>query len=165
MERTAMVNERRWALRLLAIGFGTLTLTSCSKSPVRTLIVSLTLTDKTEDMVELSDNRCSGSGGYSDIEDGFQVTIKDDTGKILGLATLAGSSLKKGMDDSEFAQVAEKAAIESGISALSFRRCTLIGKAKVADRAFYIVSSKRGETTHAREELIKSQWRIGLTIG
>lgn len=40
------------------------------------------------DEVFAADQPCAGSGGYSDIRDGAQVTVTDETGKLLGVGSL-----------------------------------------------------------------------------
>jgi len=65
-----------------------ITMTSGSGSATVTVHGTMTLTDSSGGVT--GETPCNGSGGYSDIADGAQVVISDDTGKTLTIVQLTG---------------------------------------------------------------------------
>ncbi|HYQ64532.1 hypothetical protein [Actinophytocola sp.] len=89
-----------------------------------------------------SGSDCSGRGGYDDIHEGTDVTVYDDTGKIVGASELTGSSY--GASDSS---------------------CTWFFQVKVqGGHDFYQVEvSHRGKITVSAAEAKSRQ--VALTLG
>jgi hypothetical protein len=89
---------------------------------------------------------CVGTGGYSDIAPGLQVTVKDGSGNILGLGKL-GPDQHKG----QYSEVA----CEYGFKVENIPR---------AD--FYDIEvGRRGSLKYSFEEIRKKGWVLTFTLG
>ncbi|MBA2489231.1 MAG: hypothetical protein H0V36_07945 [Chloroflexi bacterium] len=86
---------------------------------------------------------CWGTGGYSDIRAGMNVTVKDENGKLLGASSLGPGK-------------------PSGSS-----RCTFeFSVPDVAEANIYsIESGRRGALSYPRVELEAMGWSLGLSNG
>lgn len=104
---------------------------------------TLTLTDT--DAFWTQGSTCSGSGGYSDLDIGGQVTLTDDSGKIIGSTTLSTGTASSS-SECEFA----------------FR----FDQPIVPTARFYSVEvTHRGKITDSADELRASGWAFSLSIG
>jgi hypothetical protein len=92
---------------------------------------------------DVAGKACSVSGGYSDIQPGAMVVIKNQDGKILATGHLdAGKVVNLGRCDFAF----------------------LIQD--VPDADFYLIEvSHRGEVTYSKKDLEGQGWKISLTLG
>lgn len=85
---------------------------------------------------------CIGRGGYSDIEPGAQIVIKDESGDII-----ATSRLER-----------DPNSVVGG--------CTFIFIAEVPDARFYTFTlGRRGDITYSRDEIERMGWAPALGIG
>ncbi|WP_256793258.1 hypothetical protein [Terrabacter sp. Ter38] len=85
---------------------------------------------------------CSGQGGYSDIHDGTQVVVEDETGK-----TLATSALGPGTFDGT-----------SCVFSFSL--------AEVPKAAYYRVEgAHRGVLQYSYQDMVSANWSVHLTLG
>jgi hypothetical protein len=83
---------------------------------------------------------CVGSNGYSDLQAGAPVVVKNDKGR-----TIATSSLDAGVPGT--------------------RQCVFGFTAKVPDATFYVIEvTHRGEVTYSRKQLEKRKWRLALSL-
>lgn len=111
-------------------------------APERHSIIGiLTLTDTDEFWSE--GDPCAGSGGYDDIQEGAQVTVRDGEGHVL-----ATSDLLEGVASSDY-------------------ECDFpFAVPDVPEARFYAVEiSHRGEITNSRRDLERNDWFVGLTLG
>ena len=96
--------------------------------------------------VERSGSLCYGTGGYSDIETGLKVVVKDERGKILGISSL-GADIYEG--DYPSVVCLFPFVIED------------LPKAK-----FYAVEvGRRGEMIYSYEDLVEMNWEVGFSLG
>jgi len=85
---------------------------------------------------------CSGRGGYSDIEPGAQIVIRDESGDII-----ATSRLER-----------DPNSVVGG--------CTFIFIAEVPDARFYTFSlGRRGDITYSKTEMEQMGWAPALVVG
>lgn len=123
-----MVRAMLLAMLLAACGTGGATLTG-----------TLTLTS---DDLAGSDDNCSGTGGFGDIQQGMDVVIRDETGAIIGTSRV-------------------------GPGTRSGRHCEFgfeVVELPIAE--FYTVEvGDRGDLTYSPEELSEMDWHIDLTLG
>jgi hypothetical protein len=85
---------------------------------------------------------CFGTGGYNDLAAGAQVTIRDETGKVLATGHLDEGKTK------------------------SASECDFAFNLDVPDAKFYQVEvSHRGQVTYSADDLEKAGWRVQLTLG
>lgn len=89
-----------------------------------------------------SGDPCSGDGGYDDIRAGLHVTVRDQTGTVLGTG-----------------------ALEGGTPLTAW--CTFTFTVDALPKAdFYSVEvGRRGELTYSFEELESSEWTVYLSLG
>ncbi len=92
--------------------------------------------------IETVGTGCQGKGGYSDIGPGMPVTVKDESGKLLGATSLG----------------------EGGGSSTSCTfTFTITG---VGDAQIYSVEGgRRGAVSYPRADLEANGWKVGLTLG
>lgn len=101
------------------------------------------------DSVTSSGDTCSGAGGYDDIEEGAQVTVKDGDGDLLATADLGPGEVT-----------------DEDNSTDSFTQCDLPFTVDVPASDFYVIEvSHRGEISYSREELEKKNWKVELSLG
>lgn len=122
-----------------------------------TLIGTLALTDSDAFARFKNDGELSPSGrncvsqsthGYTDIESGLQIVVKDDTGRILGTGTAEGGELG-GLYDGE-----QDACVWT---------FTVDG---IAESAFYTIEAgRRGGPTYSHSEMEAMDWTVALEIG
>lgn len=88
---------------------------------------------------------CTGSGGYSDIQPGLPVTIKDEVGKIIGTTSLGSGS--PGTD--------------------YFSGCTMsFSFDAVPDANIYSVEAgRRGAVSYTKAQLEGNGWKVAMFIG
>ena len=91
---------------------------------------------------------CAGSGGYSDVQEGMGITVKDESGKILATGTLG------------------KGALGPGFSETNPICRFLFTITNVPDTAtFYSVEAgRRGATTYSHEDMVANNWTVALQI-
>lgn len=85
---------------------------------------------------------CTGANGYSDIGSGTQVTVMNESGKVLATTSLAPGS---------------------GVIV-----CTFAFSVKVPSASFYRIavgSERRGVMTYSRQDMEANSWTVDLTIG
>jgi hypothetical protein len=113
-------------------------------------------------------SNCSGTGGYSDLDSGAQVTIKNGDGKML-----ASTELGPGRGETWTEVFAAKGlTMPSGSSSFAsdLYRCILPFETKVPKgEKFYSItvgsSGRRGTVSFTKEELAKNGWTADVTIG
>lgn len=98
----------------------------------------------TSDDVDWTPTSCSGSGGYSDIQAGTDVVVRDGAGAILATAAL--------VDD------------PAGSSAARCAYTFQVPDVPSAD--FYTIEvGRRGDLTYSRADLQERGWTVGFTLG
>jgi hypothetical protein len=111
-----------------------------SAAPKHDLIGTFTLTDTSSSFT----TPCVGTGGFSDITPGAEVTVSDGSGKVLAIGALDGGDAG-GTSDCVFSWIA------SGVPKASF---------------YKIEVSHRGGVTFSYADLSAQNWSgIGLTLG
>lgn len=129
------------AVVVVAAVAGIFLLTRDSSPESHSITGLLTLTDTDEFWTE--GDACEGSGGYGDIREGAQVTVKDGNG-----TTLATSNLLE------------------GVASNAFDCDFAFALPDVPEAEFYAVEvSHRGEITSSRRELEDNNWFVGLSLG
>jgi len=90
----------------------------------------------------VSGTSCTGTGGYSDIQAGTEVVVKDQAGKVLATASLGDGR------------------VDSGTCVFDF------SVSHLPDADFYQVEvSHRGNVTYSKADLEKTNWTIGVELG
>jgi len=87
---------------------------------------------------------CRGDGGYSDIRSGMQITLRDETGRVMGTTSFPVGRVEG-----------------AGL------RCVFEFEFTDAPEAeFYTLDSgRRGELTYSVAELEDRGWHVGIDIG
>lgn len=93
-------------------------------------------------------DNCGGAGGYSDVNEGMPVTVKDGTGKIIATGNIGSGSKPK--DGSMYSEV----------------MCNFeITVNNVPKADFYsILVGRRGELNYSFDEMQKRNWTISLSL-
>jgi len=113
-------------------------------SPKHTITGTLELVDTSTDFpsIDVSGSTCHGKSGYSDIAPGMPVTVKDESGKLLGATTLLFGTGSTTHCDFDF---------------------TIDG---VGDASIYSVEGgRRGAISYTKAQLEANGWTVGLSIG
>lgn len=87
---------------------------------------------------------CRGTGAYDDIKAGAEVTVNNESGKIIGTSRLTDQPIRVPED-----------------------RCVLNFKVTglpVAD-SYSIAVGRHGETTYSYADMQSSNWIVALTLG
>ena len=88
---------------------------------------------------------CSGSGGYSDIDMGTQVVVKDKTGTLIATSSLGPGETR---------------------SFAGFEVCEFSFRVEVPSEEFYSFEvADRGSLSYTREELEARDWRVEFSLG
>lgn len=136
---------------LVACGGSSNTTQTAATKTGRTLAGTITIQKDVGTVFKIGDE-CKGFGGYEDINDGAQVVVKDQGGKILAVG-----SVEKG------------AAIDSGRTTLAFYVvwCRFrFAVPNIPERPFYTVEvAHRGAMTYSRIDLDSKGWNLDLTLG
>jgi hypothetical protein len=86
---------------------------------------------------------CTGLGGYSDINAGTSVVVRDQSGKVLATGSLDAGKIVS-LETCEFAFSVQS----------------------VPDADFYQVEvSRRGNMTYSKSDLDKRNWKVSLSLG
>ena len=89
-------------------------------------------------------NQCVGMGGFSDLSDGASVTVKDESGKVIGVSPLLVGTVDSANDSI----------------------CRMPFSVKVPKTNFYTISiGRRGEITQSYQQLVGKSWKIEFSIG
>jgi len=92
--------------------------------------------------VETNGSSCYTSGGYSDVNSGTNVTVKNGDGKLLGVTDLS-----------------------SGVTVGSYR-CKFSFELEVSKSDFYSFDiGNRDEVSYSKDELESKDWNLDLTLG
>lgn len=120
---------------------GTVNLTVASRA-------TLTGTMVLEDGFELDgDDRCSGTGGYSDVREGAQLTVSDESGTVLGVAEFSPGNVDPyDVGDESFCQFAFVAA---GLPRADF---------------YVFELGRRGDLTYSLGDMERMNWRLNLHL-
>jgi hypothetical protein len=134
---------KRWAVVLVPV----IVLAACSSSSSHTLNGTLTLQDTSS--VTVGEGKYEGvciaavDSGYTDIDDGAQVTVTNSKGKIIGASSLHA---KGPTSDGECVW---KFAVDG-----------------IPDSDFYKVEvAHRGGLTFSKDEMTANHWKAQLTLG
>ena len=85
---------------------------------------------------------CSGEGGYSDIQAGMPITVKDENGKILGATSLGEGS-------------------GSAFDCTFTYTFTDVGDASI----YSIEGGRRGAVSYTKDQMESQNWTVALQIG
>jgi hypothetical protein len=88
---------------------------------------------------------CEGTGGYSDIHPGTQLTVKDEAGVIVGSGTLGAAT-----SPADTRYPCEYPFTISEVGAAKF---------------YSVEVSKRGALTYSAADMDKMGWKVSLTLG
>jgi len=116
-------------------------------TPVAHTITGTFTLEQTDKYVTKTATGCAGNNGYDDIADGLGVTVKNESGTILGTGSLVSQALPT--------------------TILSTKCVLTFSVSGVPDTAtFYTVTvGKRGDTTSSHAEMAASGWAVALTLG
>lgn len=130
----------------------------------QTLTGEFTLTDT--DSVSGTAESCRGTGGYSDVGPGMNVTVRNGSGEVIA------SGNTESLDAEEYFGTEEE---EGGESTSPQERaetmfevlgCTVVFETKVPKEDFYVIAvGRRGELSFSRQELEELNWNVSLTLG
>lgn len=89
---------------------------------------------------------CMGMGGYEDLQAGKQITVRDETGTMIGVGGLEPIYLpSEGIDN---------------------QRCVFTFTIDVPEARFYTLEmERRGVLTYSKAELDTAEWHIDLSLG
>jgi hypothetical protein len=115
---------------------------------------------------------CEGDGGYSDLTAGAQVTVKDESGKVIGTGNLrpgTASSIDPSGDktaESLGTTLAVLRTVSAGLGIQS-RACEFEFTIEDVPRVdFYNLSiGRRDGPTYTFEEMERNGWEVALSIG
>lgn len=108
----------------------------------RSITVVLELSVGNARSITQTQDGCTGAGGYSDISEGVQFTVKDASDALIGFGA---------MTDSRYVDAFH---------------CTFEGHAEVSDSAIYSVEvGRRGAVLFNRSDLEANGWRVELSLG
>lgn len=109
---------------------------------------------------------CKGTGGYDDIDEGADVTIKDQDGKIVGTGRL-----RNGTKDEVLERLVASGEKEEGLTDILDDSdgivCVLLFEADVADADIYSIqvgNDTRGAITMSTKDLEESDWIVEVTL-
>ena len=89
-------------------------------------------------------SNCYGTGGFSDIAQGLAVTVRNESGTILGTSRLGAGSRNVSGNRCEFTFVVRG----------------------IPKSAFYSVEvGRRGELTYSHSEMVQKSWRVTASLG
>lgn len=93
---------------------------------------------------------CAGTGGYSDLSTGAQITVKDEAGTIVAIGTL-GQGTTVPADLPIFGGVYCRWDLTAG---------------PIGERPFYTVEvAHRGPLSYSLDDLRAKDWKVDLTLG
>jgi|SRR5829696_8151102 len=103
--------------------------------------------------VERGGGECRGTGGYTDLRSGVEVTVSDPAGKVLGTSSL--QARPAATDAAGDMPLAER------------RRCAWsFGFRDLPDQPSYeITIGERGAVSYTREELEAAGWTVRVSLG
>ncbi len=94
---------------------------------------------------------CYGKGGYDDIKEGAQVTIRDETDTVIAAGRLSEGQIKT---------------TELGLDLVSADCIFLFEVTDVPSANFYTVEvSHRGGLTYSLDEMDALDWEVSLSLG
>lgn len=140
-----------------ALAVAAMVLTACggdptgsppTTAPVPTLTGTLLLR---QEVNEFSGAPCGGTGGYSDVREGAQVTVTDGESAIVGVGRLGPGVTQE----------------NRRTSATVYSYCTFaFSVPSIPDRPFYKIEvAHRGALSYAHDDLAAKNWTVGLTLG
>jgi len=111
---------------------------------------------------------CEGTGGYSDVDEGMPVTVRDQRGNIVGSsATRHAESLDelaRRLGDSD--KPADVSRAHELITQSRGIACVLLFDVEVGNADFYEIEvGRRGKISYSKKELEQRKWRVTLTLG
>jgi hypothetical protein len=132
----------------LIVAVGIVGVACGKKADATTHFISGTITLTGTDNAFGYSGTCAGKRGYEDITEGGSVTLKNETGEVIGSAAL---------DSGAYTETA----------GYPYRKCVLhFSFANVKRAKFYGVEvTHRGVITKTYEELEANGWNFGLTLG
>lgn len=150
------------------VGLGVL-----GEEDTETITGSITLFDL--DGVDGGLTSCQGTGGYSDIDAGMDITVRDAEGTIVGSSSVRNMSEAEvrellsddeGQSDSDESNRSSDADVEDMLDTFDGFACPLAFEVEVATVDFYEIKiGRRGELSASREELEEDDWTVNYTIG
>jgi len=104
-----------------------------------------TFTLRQDEVIDRSHDDCRGRGGYDDVAPGLGVTVKNETGVIIGTGALVGT----------------------GRVAYGATKCEYtFTVAGLPEANFYSIEvGRRGELTYSRAEIEAKTWHIEFSLG
>lgn len=112
---------------------------------------------------------CEGTGGYDDIQEGADVTIKDQDGKTVGTGRLENGTTDQVVDRMvESGDDAKRSELEEILDDTEGIACVLLWDANVAKADIYSIqigNEARGELTYSKDDLDESDWVVEVTLG
>ena len=133
---------RALAIAVLLAGCGGTAATPTPEPTAAGRDISGTFVLHAQDGLFNPNNACVGDGGYSDLRQGFGLTLRDGENNILSTARLGAG------DGSSRNQCVFEFVFED-----------------VPDADFYSVQSERGELTYSRADMEARGWTVALEIG
>jgi hypothetical protein len=88
---------------------------------------------------------CAGRDGYSDIDEGLGVTVRDEDGTTIGSSRLTQQGLEEVGDED---------------------RCHFTFTVEVTPAEFYTIEvGERGQVTYSHAEIEDAQWQVEFSLG
>ncbi len=167
---------RRSIGRSLATASAVLVATSCSGGGGQTIDGTFTLL---EPVMDAPGGPCSGEGGFSDIDSGLPVVVRDEDGSTIATTRLGAGqrvdfSAVLGPDDSsepgEDASTEERlveAIEDTDFSDLDISYCQFTFELEeVSEAEFYAIEvGDRGEQTYSLDEMNEMDWTVAFSLG
>lgn len=140
---------------------------SGDRTPAHTIRGTLSLFDL--ESVDGSITDCSGSGGYSDIDAGMNVTVRNAKDEIVGSGRTEHMTKDELVDFLlETDQADDEAEARETIDTIDGFACILSFEIEVSDEEFYEVAlgdGDRGKMSESRRELEEGGWRVDYNLG
>lgn len=133
----------------------------------QTLTGEFTLTD-TESVSGTAES-CRGTGGYSDVGPGMNVTVRNGSGEIIASGNTESLDAEEhfGTEAEEDSEEGEESTSPQELAETMFEvlGCTVVFEIDIPKSEFYAIAvGRRGELSYSREELEELNWNVSLTV-
>jgi hypothetical protein len=143
VSRRAVVVVTLLVLALVVGALGAWKILATATRTTHTITGTMALFDVDEFLHDTKGDACSGSGGYSDVDFGADVRVRNQNGDLI-----ASSHLEQGH--------------ANGLATCVFKFTVK----NVRDAGFYSIEvSRRGELSYSKDDMAKNDWKVSATLG
>jgi hypothetical protein len=135
----------------------------------QTIVGTTRLTSFDDDIGGSGLEDCHGTGGYDDFDQGTDVKIRNEDGKLIGTGTLRNGTKTEIAEQLLINPTEDDTSADEMIELLDEFEdytCILLFEAEVDDAKIYSVEvGNRGELTYSKDELEEHNWYVASTLG